>query len=146
MQLVEVLQRFKPISLKELDEVKLLNRTDTKFFFSKQLLATALEKMLEYYDVLEIDSSRENHYRTVYFDTPDLLFFNQHHLPLRAILDIEPKPVLDQMRYSISHDHNERGRFCETTKREIGQDRRFWGNISSLDSLDSILDSHIPID
>ena len=78
MELVEVLKQFNSISLKELDEVKLLNRTDTKFFFSRQNLAKVMEKMNDHYDILEIDSSRENHYRTVYFDTKDNKFFKQH--------------------------------------------------------------------
>jgi len=47
--------QFTPISLKNMDGVKLMNRSDTKFTFSSQKLPTLLEKLIPFYNVLEIN-------------------------------------------------------------------------------------------
>ena len=70
---------FSPISLKNMDGVKLMNRTDTKFAFSVNRLQEIFEKILPYYDVLEIDDKRIHSYKSLYFDTIDRKFYNDHH-------------------------------------------------------------------
>lgn len=62
-----------------MDEVKLMNRTDTKFVFSSEILLKTLPKLLDHYRVLEIDGVRLNAYRSLYFDTDDFKFYHQHH-------------------------------------------------------------------
>jgi hypothetical protein len=56
-------QQFAPISLKEMDTVALLNRTDTKFILSWSVLRTiALQPD---YRMLVVNGQRLNHYRTL---------------------------------------------------------------------------------
>ena len=62
---------FSPISLKNMDGVKLMNRTDTKFAFNVNKIQDIFEKILPYYDVLEIDDKRIHSYKSLYFDTSD---------------------------------------------------------------------------
>ena len=50
--------QFTPISLKNMDGVKLMNRSDTKFTFSSQKLPILLEKLIPFYNVLEINGKR----------------------------------------------------------------------------------------
>ena len=45
-----------PISLDEMDDVKLMNRTDTKFAFKASKLPLLLQKILPFYKVLNIDN------------------------------------------------------------------------------------------
>ena len=71
--------QFSPISLKNMDEVKLMNRSDTKFTFSVQKLPILLEKLVPFYDVLEINGKRLHSYKSLYFDTDDRKFYNDHH-------------------------------------------------------------------
>ena len=71
--------QFSPISLKNMDEVKLMNRSDTKFTFSVQKLPILLEKLVPFYDVLEINEKRLHSYKSLYFDTDDRKFYNDHH-------------------------------------------------------------------
>ncbi|MFQ5334988.1 MAG: polyphosphate polymerase domain-containing protein [Flavobacteriales bacterium] len=78
MEVLSALNTFDPISLNEMDEVKLQNRVDTKYVFSRFLLAGVLHDLMPYYRVLEIDNHRLNHYHSVYYDTDDLLFFRKH--------------------------------------------------------------------
>ena len=62
-----------------MDEVKLMNRADTKFVFSSKTLLKVLPKLLDHYRVLEIGGVRLSAYRSLYFDTEDFQFYHQHH-------------------------------------------------------------------
>lgn len=67
------------ISLSEMDNVKLMNRTDTKCIFSAEMLHTLLQKCASDYRVLFHASTSSAFYKTLYFDTPDLRFYKDHH-------------------------------------------------------------------
>ena len=70
---------FSPISLKDMDRVKLMNRTDTKFAFSANKLLDLFNQLIPFYDVLEIDGKRIHSYKSLYFDTEGRKFYNDHH-------------------------------------------------------------------
>ena len=74
-----ILSSFEPISLNQMDEVKLMNRTDTKFVFEYSLLNKLMEEIKAHYYVLDIDGIRLNAYRSLYFDTEDFKFYYEHH-------------------------------------------------------------------
>ena len=69
---------FAPISLAEMDSVKLMNRIDTKYIVSVERLADILSKAKKNYRILEIDDQREFLYRTTYFDTDDYKMYTAH--------------------------------------------------------------------
>ncbi len=69
---------FAPISLEDMEAVTLQNRTDTKFVLSAGQLVKALGLIQQEYFVFCIDGRRMNHYRTLYFDTPDFSLYNLH--------------------------------------------------------------------
>ncbi len=71
-------QDYSSISLKEMDSVALLNRTDTKFILSNTQLITTLSALKDYYRILTIHGQRLNHYRTLYFDTFRFDLYNLH--------------------------------------------------------------------
>jgi|WetSurMetagenome_2_1015567.scaffolds.fasta_scaffold02384_11 hypothetical protein len=73
-----LLEDYSCVGLYDLDNVKLMNRIDTKFIFPIARLADLLEIMKGQYRVLEINGERILGYNTTYFDTADYLFFNQH--------------------------------------------------------------------
>jgi hypothetical protein len=62
-----------------MEEVKLLNRVDSKFVFRAGELPLLLGQMQPDYFVLEIDGVRLQHYDTLYFDTPDHRLYLNHH-------------------------------------------------------------------
>jgi hypothetical protein len=74
-----ILQKIDPISLKEMDTVKLLNRADTKFIFNSNILCDILEEIRPNYRVLSTEYGRINSYRTLYYDTKDLSSYITHH-------------------------------------------------------------------
>ncbi len=75
----QVLGGFEPISLKEMDSVKLQDRLDTKFMFREDILASIFKEMQNDYFALEINGKRFNHYETLYYDTPDFGLYLRHH-------------------------------------------------------------------
>ena len=78
-QLNELLDTFTPIGLKEMDGVKLLDRTDTKYVFAADELPAILNELCSYYRVLEVNGNRISHYETLYFDTPGFHLYFCHH-------------------------------------------------------------------
>jgi hypothetical protein len=74
-----ILPLLDPISLTELDRVKLQNRTDTKYIFEADLLPVILKDIKDYYSILEINGKRTNSYQTLYYDTKEFESYIQHH-------------------------------------------------------------------
>lgn len=74
-----LLKAFDPVSLKELDGVKLLDRMDTKFAFRIEQLPDVFQKMAPYYSVLDIGGIRASRYETLYFDTDEFDLYTKHH-------------------------------------------------------------------
>lgn len=76
---LQLLEEFEPISLKEMDSVKLMDRTDTKYTFHRDDFDRVLKEILPYYRVLEIDGKRVSRYKTLYYDTVEYSLYTRHH-------------------------------------------------------------------
>ena len=79
MDLNESLDDFDTVSLDDLKSVRLMNRMDVKFAFNAIKLIPILRKMNAFYDVLDLNNSKIQSYRSLYYDTPDRMFFLDHH-------------------------------------------------------------------
>ncbi len=75
----EALKKIEPISLEEMDNVKLLNRTDTKYLLNRDKLISVLEQCIPHYRILEIAGKRTNDYKTLYYDTENFKLYYDHH-------------------------------------------------------------------
>jgi len=78
-QIIEQLQSFEPISLDEMDRVKLMNRIDTKFAFDKNTLIQILPILKANYFSLDIQGNRAMSYESLYFDDENYTLFHDHH-------------------------------------------------------------------
>ena len=78
-QLAQQLQKFDPISLEEMDAVRLMNRTDTKYITNTDMLLKLLPLMTEKYRLLKVNGKSISSYETRYLDTKDYLLYRQHH-------------------------------------------------------------------
>lgn len=74
-----ILQQFDSVSLRGLDDVKLLNRVDSKYVFHVNYLNSLLLELQPHYYVLDINGKRIFDYDSLYFDTPDFLLYKFHH-------------------------------------------------------------------
>ena len=77
--LTSSLLNFAPISLEEMDRVKLLDRIDTKYIIQLDLVEEYLSALHDQYRVLAIDGILMHPYETLYYDTPDYLLYRMHH-------------------------------------------------------------------
>lgn len=75
----DIFQTLEPITLEEMDSVKLMNRTDTKFAFSGDLLPDILQECAPHYRILEVNGVRASGYKTLYFDTDQFDLYTDHH-------------------------------------------------------------------
>ena len=74
-----IISDFTPISLDEMDGVKLMSRTDTKFAFQANKLPFLLKKLIPFYRVLSIDGKLIHGYKSLYYDTDKRKFYTDHH-------------------------------------------------------------------
>lgn len=79
MNIETAIEQFEGISLKEMDQVKLMNRTDRKYWFNEKLLAEILEEVKDNYYILEVEGKRNLPYNTTYYDTPEDRMYTDHH-------------------------------------------------------------------
>lgn len=77
-ELTDIINKFKPITLKEMESVRLMNRVDTKYVTTLPALCELLAKAQGQYRIQQIDGMRNMPYYTCYFDTPDCTMFVEH--------------------------------------------------------------------
>jgi hypothetical protein len=73
------LSGFSSTTLEGLEAVSLLKRYDTKYLFHRDKLSPVLDFLSGHYEILEIAKRRLFRYLSIYYDSPDLLFYHQHH-------------------------------------------------------------------
>ena len=78
-KIADIVQSFEPISLAQMESVKLMNRIDTKYAVSRAVLPAILEAAKADYYVQEIDGKRIATYDTMYYDTDTLDMYVRHH-------------------------------------------------------------------
>ena len=79
MNISSLINKFRPISLEEMDGVKLMNRIDTKYAVPMSVLPAILAAAQENYFAQEIDGKRIATYDTLYYDTDTLDMYMRHH-------------------------------------------------------------------
>ncbi|MGQ1785843.1 polyphosphate polymerase domain-containing protein [Saccharicrinis sp. GN24d3] len=72
-------KKFDSIQLSEMEQVKLMNRVDKKFWFHTNQLPALLDMISQDYFLLHINGQNLLQYSTVYFDTFESRMFAAHH-------------------------------------------------------------------
>ena len=75
----DIIASFEPISLDEMEAVKLMNRIDTKYVVPLSVLPDILEAARADYFAQQIDGLRIATYDTMYYDTDSLDMYIRHH-------------------------------------------------------------------
>lgn len=73
-----ILDDYQPVSLEEIESVKLMNRLDTKYIVSTETMMNILHQLSNDYMLLEINSQRFGQYSSIYYDTIDFQMFHAH--------------------------------------------------------------------
>ncbi len=72
------LHDFESMGLHELDAQNFSDRKDTKSIFPSAIVPQLVERLTDLYKILEVNGTRIFHYESLYLDTPDLKFYNDH--------------------------------------------------------------------
>ena len=86
---------FGPINLAQMDEVALQDRTDIKYVMNERQLFSALLSLTKHYQILDINGTRLNHYRTLYFDTVNFALYLRHHANGRNRYKVRSRKYVD---------------------------------------------------
>ena len=100
-----LLQGFDTIHLPEMTDVALLQRVDTKYLLSEGQLCQALVRLSYDYQVLELGGRRQHRYRTLYFDTPDMALYRQHHSGKRNRYKVRERAYADTHQAFLEVKH-----------------------------------------
>ena len=113
-----ILNQLDPISLENMDRVKLQDRTDTKFVFNSNLLPVILAEIKTYYSILEIKGKRTNSYNTLYYDTKELQSYIQHHNGKANRIKVRFRKYIEsELNYLEVKFKNNKGRTIKARKK-----------------------------
>lgn len=73
-----ILSGFQAITLAEMDGVKLMDRSDTKFLMTETAMFSLLPQLTADYRLLEVEGRRISRYESLYFDLPGFALYQQH--------------------------------------------------------------------
>lgn len=127
------LDRFDPITLSEMDGVKLMDRTDLKFNFSIHHLPELLDSIRGSYRSLEVSGTRMSRYETLYYDTPEFDLYRTHHQgkPTRFKIRARRYVESDLNFFEVKHKNN-KGRTIKTRVKKKNETGGITGNAEAL--------------
>lgn len=140
-----VLETFPPISLEEMDSIKLMNRIDSKYVTDRLVLGELLEDALEGgYRVFTQDGVRLHRYDSLYFDTPILRMFTDHRRGKAFRQKVRTREYVESgLCFLEVKRKNNRGR---TKKKRIAIPAECFGNFSGDETICSWLAGHSDCD
>lgn len=118
----QLLSAFSTIGLGEMDNVKLMNRVDTKFVLKTPQLYDVLPHLKEHYHVVEISGKWILSYESLYYDNEELDFYHDHHKKRLNRVKIRYRKYLDSDISFLEIKHKFKGR---TNKMRIPSDDLF---------------------
>ncbi len=105
--LQSLLELFSAVYLNQLGRAALMDRQETKYIFRDKKISNLLPELKAAYRVLEIGGLRICNYRTVYYDTPDYLFFQQHQRGAGQRWKIRQRTYLDSQQNFLEVKHKD---------------------------------------
>ena len=118
----QLLIPFSKIGLGDMDNVKLMNRVDTKFVLKVEQLEEVLPYLQEHYHVVEISGKCVLSYESLYYDKADLDFYHDHHKKRLNRVKIRYRKYLDSDISFLEIKHKFKGR---TNKMRIPSDELY---------------------
>lgn len=131
--LQQILSSMSSISLEEMNTVKLMNRTDTKYLLNKSSLYQIARRWSEGFFVQEVEGNRIANYKTLYFDTDDSLMYTVHHNRKLNRQKVRQRVYLDNHLFFCEvKTKNNHGR---TKKKRIAITEKEWGSLEHSEEL-----------
>ncbi|HLN53985.1 MAG TPA: polyphosphate polymerase domain-containing protein [Lentimicrobium sp.] len=107
-EILSKLNKFRQVTLKDVDRMKLLDRVDLKYVFTLDLLPEVLERLPDEYNLLTIEEKGISRYESHYFDTDNFQMYLNHHNGLMNRNKVRFRKYLDTgtMFFEIKHKTN----------------------------------------
>jgi len=135
-----ILKEMNPITLDEMQNIRLMDRVDSKYVASVSLLPDLLLKMIPLFKVQEVDGKRFAAYSTQYLDTPELSMFAMHQ---NGKLNRQKIRIRSYLNSKISFleikNKNNKGR---TNKKRVPVEMSHLTSINELDDEKDFLSSY----
>ena len=112
-----------------MNEIKLLNRNDTKYIFHERKLPAILKDLKAYYKVLEIKGVSLLQYENQYFDTEDFSCYQNHQrgrlsrTKIRIRKYVESDLSFIEIKTKTNKSRTVKNRIAMTTKEHIHSPR-----------------------
>ncbi len=110
------IEKFDPIFLREMADVNLMNRIDTKFAFRQKDLLRFLPILSQDYRSLKVEGTMLPHYESLYFDDNRFTFFRDHHNGKGDRFKVRIRKYVESNIHFLEIKHKKKGR---TDKRRI---------------------------
>lgn len=110
------IEQFEPIFLREMADVNLMNRIDTKFAFRQKDLLRFLPILSQDYRSLKVEGTMLPHYESLYFDDNRFTFFRDHHNGKGDRFKVRIRKYVESNIHFLEIKHKKKGR---TDKRRI---------------------------
>jgi hypothetical protein len=135
---------MKPITLEEMQNIRLMDRVDSKFVSSISILPRLLEEMIPYFKVQVNHGKRIAPYCTQYLDTPDLHMFRMHQNGKLNRQKIRIRSYVDsQVSFLEVKNKNNKGR---TIKIRVPVDLSHIQSVEELNSSKEFLEQNALVD
>lgn len=138
LKALPVWKQMEPVSLEEMDSIKLMNRLDTKFVTSEKALVRILEDAaVARYRVCTIFGEQLSPYHSLYYDTPGLTMYLDHHN------DRKVRQKVRTRSYLLSGDSyleiKRKGNNGRTSKKRMRIAPEYYGHFGDLPSAAAFL-------
>jgi len=114
--IITAIEEFDPIFLREMADVNLMNRIDTKFAFRQEDLLRFLPILAPDYRALKVEGTMLPHYESLYFDDATFSFFRDHHNGKADRFKVRIRKYVESNIFFLEIKHKFKGR---TDKRRI---------------------------
>ena len=116
-----LLDLFSTLSLEELGEAALLDRQEITYHIPEKQMLNLLNGLEADYQILDIDGRRHFDYLSIYLDTPDRVFYQQHHAVAHPRWKIRRRTYLNTGISYWEAKHKDNRNLTHKTRQRIGQ-------------------------
>ncbi len=99
------LNNYHPISLSKMEDVALLNRTDTKYVLPVTTLQQIMPQLSNAYSALVVNKQRCSQYQTLYFDTTEFALYHRHHAGILNRYKVRSREYVDSQLAFLEVKH-----------------------------------------
>ena len=116
---------FEAITLAEMEEVALMNRIDTKYAINETTFLEILPLIKDSYRILTVGGLKYSGYESLYFDSPDMSFFNDHHKGKNNRLKIRIRKYINNNLSFLEVKRKQKGRTKKSRLKTDHYDSKF---------------------